>query len=213
MWRANACSLPCQNGASPALLLLRHSIGLSDLQLQIIPPGGDDPVLWTKHGFKLECAGTNCFSVRVSMRKLLILVVLVVAGYAALTQYRQIPPTGGGVAGVESAGDAALVRAIESRASGVQLHGEGKVIKVLPDDNHGSRHQRFILKLQSGQALLIAHNIDLAPRINSLKKGDMVAFHGEYEWNSKGGVIHWTHNDPGGRHVAGWLRHEGRIYQ
>ncbi|WP_442957776.1 DUF3465 domain-containing protein [Polaromonas sp.] len=27
----------------------------------------------------------------------------------------------------------------------------------------------------------------------------------------RAGVIHWTHHDPGGRHVVGWLRHGGRI--
>jgi hypothetical protein len=147
------------------------------------------------------------------MRKFLLLVVLVVAGYAGLTQYRQLSPVGGHATGVESADDVALARAQESRAGGVQLQGQGKVIKVLPDDNNGSRHQRFILKLQSGQNLLIAHNIDLAPKITSLKTGDTVAFCGEYEWNEKGGVIHWTHHDPGGRHVSGWLKHGGRTYQ
>jgi hypothetical protein len=86
-------------------------------------------------------------------------------------------------------------------------------VRILPDDNDGSRHQRFILELDSGQALLIAHNIDLAPRINDLDKGDTVAFYGEYEWNSKGGVIHWTHNDPNYRHIDGWLKHRGRTYQ
>lgn len=146
------------------------------------------------------------------MRTFLLLVVLLVAGYAGLTQYRQFSTTGQ-VAGLGSANDAALARAIGSRASGVQVQGQGKVIKVLPDDNNGSRHQRFILEIPSGQTLLIAHNIDLAPRIPSLKKGEAVAFHGEYEWNSKGGVIHWTHHDPGGRHVAGWLKHGGRTYQ
>jgi hypothetical protein len=33
------------------------------------------------------------------------------------------------------------------------------------------------------------------------------------ESNSQGGVIHWTHNDPQGRHTAGWLEHNGRRYQ
>jgi hypothetical protein len=147
------------------------------------------------------------------MRKFLLLVVLVVAGYAVLSQHRQLPPAGSHVTGVELAGDAAVARAIESRTSGIQLQGQGKVIKVLPDDNQGSRHQRFILELPSGQTLLIAHNIDLAPRITSLKAGDTVEFYGEYEWNAKGGVIHWTHHDPGGRHVAGWLKHNNRTYQ
>ncbi len=95
----------------------------------------------------------------------------------------------------------------------MQVNGSGKVIKILPDDNQGIRHQRFILRLNSGQTLLFAHNIDLAPRINRLKLGDNVKFYGEYEWSSKGGVIHWTHHDPNGRHKDGWLKHKGKKYQ
>lgn len=147
------------------------------------------------------------------MRKFLFLVVLATVGYVGLTQYRQLSLGSGEVTGIESVDDAALARALESRASGVQIQGQGSVIKILPDDNVGSRHQKFILKLRSGQTLLIAHNIDITPRIGSLRTGDTVAFNGEYEWNSAGGVIHWTHHDPGGRHVAGWLKHGGQTYQ
>lgn len=107
----------------------------------------------------------------------------------------------------------ALNRAYENQQSDVQIAGSGIVIRTLADDTKGSQHQKFILRLASGQTLLIAHNIDLAPRINSLSKGDKVEFYGEYEWNSNGGVLHWTHNDPRGNHENGWLKHKGSMYQ
>ena len=109
--------------------------------------------------------------------------------------------------------EAVLSEAYKSRQSDLQVGGSGEVDRILSDDVDGSRHQRFILRMGSGQTLLIAHNIDLAPRISGLSEGDLVDFYGEYEWNDRGGVIHWTHHDPQGRHVDGWLRHQGRTYQ
>lgn len=106
-----------------------------------------------------------------------------------------------------------LMQAYQNQQSDVQVEGRGRVASLLKDDNKGSRHQRFLLALPSGQTLLIAHNIDLAPRIDTLKVGDTVAFYGEYEWNNKGGVVHWTHHDPKGRHPDGWLKHNGKRYQ
>lgn len=106
-----------------------------------------------------------------------------------------------------------IADAFNRRLSDVQVTGQGVVSRVLADDVDGDRHQRFILELSSGQTLLIAHNIDLAPRIASLQRGDTVEFNGEYEWNADGGVIHWTHHDPNGSHEHGWLRHDGRTYQ
>lgn len=96
---------------------------------------------------------------------------------------------------------------------GEQVLGEGVVVRMLADDNDGSRHQRFILQLEPGRTVLIAHNIDLAPRIDSLARGDTVRFFGQFEENDRGGVIHWTHHDPQGYHVDGWLKHKGRTYQ
>ncbi len=101
----------------------------------------------------------------------------------------------------------------EQWRAGQQVTGSGTVLRILADDNEGSRHQRFTLEMSSGQTLLVAHNIDLAPRIPSLSTGDTVEFYGEYETNPQGGVIHWTHHDPRGRHPAGWLEHRGQRYQ
>ena len=106
-----------------------------------------------------------------------------------------------------------IAQAFSQREHRVAVQSSGVVHKVLPDDNDGSRHQRFILALDNGMTVLVAHNIDLAPRLDGLRAGDVVEFNGVYEWNAKGGVIHWTHRDPRGHHADGWLRYQGRLYQ
>ncbi len=106
-----------------------------------------------------------------------------------------------------------IARAFQQRQSDLQVRSSGQVIAVLPDDHEGSRHQKFILELPNGQTVLVAHNIDLAPRIQNIQRQDQVEFYGEYEYSDKGGVIHWTHHDPARKHVDGWLKHQGRTYQ
>lgn len=117
-----------------------------------------------------------------------------------------------GSAGAAASSRDPISSAFADHRGGVEVTGQGTVTRVLSDDRNGSPHQRFILRLPSGQTLLIAHNIALAERIPSLKEGDIVQFKGEYEWNAQGGVIHWTHDDPRGRHAPGWLKHDGRSY-
>lgn len=112
-----------------------------------------------------------------------------------------------------SESDLILLNAYENGLSNIQVKGEGTVLAVLEDDTSGSQHQKFILLLATDQTLLISHNIDLAPRVENIKEDDFVAFYGEYEWNDKGGVIHWTHIDPQGIHEDGWLKHNGIVYQ
>jgi hypothetical protein len=143
------------------------------------------------------------------MKKFFPLIAIVVALYVGWGQLNG----GQGIPGPSASGQEAVAIAFREQKSGVEVTGEGVVTKILADDNDGSRHQRFILDLGSGPTLLVAHNIDLAPRLKSLKVGDTVAFEGVYEWNPKGGVVHWTHHDPSGRHRAGWLRHNGDISQ
>jgi hypothetical protein len=106
-----------------------------------------------------------------------------------------------------------LTKAYQNRVSDVQVRGEGVVNRILSDDNQGSRHQRFIVRLGSGHTVLIQHNIDLAPRIADIKEGDAVSFFGEYIWNEQGGLIHWTHHDPAARHVGGWVKHNDTTYE
>lgn len=103
--------------------------------------------------------------------------------------------------------------AFEQHARGRQLEVAGRVLRTLSDDRQGSPHQRFIIETDSGQTLLVAHNLDLAPRLDGLAAGDPVVVYGEYEWNEQGGVMHWTHDDPRGVHTAGYVDWRGRRYQ
>ena len=146
------------------------------------------------------------------LRKGVILLVVFAVAYG-LQFYENLGVSTSNSVTDRSDSNSVLEAAYNNRQSDLQVQGQGRVARILPDDVDGSRHQRFILELDTGQALLIAHNIDLAPRISDLGKGDTVSFYGEYEWNAKGGVIHWTHHDPNKRHADGWLKHRGRTYQ
>jgi hypothetical protein len=102
--------------------------------------------------------------------------------------------------------DGSLQRAIAARADGVPVTGRGVVERLLSDDRDGSPHQRIIVRVAGGNSVLIAHNLELGARIAPLAEGDILEFAGDYAWNPKGGVVHWTHADPRGGHRAGWLR-------
>ena len=108
--------------------------------------------------------------------------------------------------------DEEMQNLFDSETSEEQVMIKGEVIKTLADDNEGSRHQKFIVKISSGQTILVSHNIDLANRIHDLTEGDRVNIYGQYEWNDRGGVIHWTHHDPDGEHVGGWIEHQNNFY-
>ena len=114
-------------------------------------------------------------------------------------------------ASAPSAGGVAA--AFRSHARAALVEGSGRVAKLLPDDVQGSRHQRFLLRVDGGPTILVAHNVDLAERVTPLHAGDVVRFRGEYVWNAKGGILHWTHADPEGRREGGWIESGGRRFR
>jgi hypothetical protein len=155
------------------------------------------------------------------VKRVAVLAVVVAAAWLALRNSSdEAPAATPDVPGLVAQSPAASLQSASSdrsafnqAASGTSMRVTGRVERLLPDDNDGSRHQRFIIRVDPGITLLIAHNIDLAPRLEGLASGDAVEVYGEYEWNDRGGLLHWTHKDPGGRHVAGYIEWRGRRYQ
>ncbi len=170
-----------------------------------------------KNSLKTAHSNPNKKPTKAKKLKSVLILIVAVLGFA-LNSFQNsnvdfIPSVEKTAQKTDDSGSQRLSRAYKNKQSDIQVAGTGIVVRTLADDTTGSQHQRFILRLASGQTLLIAHNIDLAPRINSLRKGDKVDFYGEYEWNSNGGVLHWTHKDPRGNHQNGWLKHKGLTYQ
>ncbi len=149
---------------------------------------------------------------RRQLQLVFVLALVLVSVWLSLEPDPAAPPE---VTGQETQNNASDVikRAWRDRAYDVAVSGYGTVTRVLSDDNDGSRHQRFVLDVHAERTVLVAHNIDLAPRLDDLAIGDRVDFKGVYEWNDRGGVIHWTHHDPQNRRPGGWLKHNGKTYR
>lgn len=111
----------------------------------------------------------------------------------------------------ETKGSGLSIRQVhEQELNKVIVTDHGEVVRVLPDDLKGDRHQRFIVRTSDGTVLII-HNIDVAPRLPDLNVGDQVVFKGEFIQNSRGGLVHWTHC--GRYQCKGWLEYKGKRYQ
>lgn len=151
------------------------------------------------------------------MKKFVIIVVVLIAGGAFFVSRYDTATFTDGLSSIfepsVEESDAIIGDAFKNHTSNLQVRGQGIVKLELPDDNDGARHQRIVIKMASGQTLLLSHNIDIAPRIPELQRNEIIEFYGEYEWNEKGGVVHWTHHDPNDSHTDGWLRYKGQKYQ
>ena len=147
--------------------------------------------------------------------KNLVYLLLFTLALCACDKPSQLPKVNGEHATFASAAftnNAALEDAYATKKSDIQVSGSGVVTKLLDDDNNGSPHQRFLVKINAEQTLLFAHNLDLSVHI-PLKVGDEISFSGEYVYNPKGGIVHWTHRDPKSQHMAGWVLAHGKKYQ
>lgn len=154
------------------------------------------------------------------VRKTILLLGIALAAFYLGRESHQDFPTAAPASGSraspglpEAQGETAIAEAFRMKRTDVPVQSQGRIIRALPDDTNGSRHQRILVGLPDGQSVLIAHNIDVAPRLAGVQPDEPIQFKGEYVWNAKGGVIHWTHHDPAGRHAGGWLKYRGETHQ
>jgi hypothetical protein len=110
--------------------------------------------------------------------------------------------------------DRALCAAYAGTRSQVEVVADGTVTRLLGlQAGRVSPHEGFLLQLASGCSLVVRveANTDFTGPI-PLARGEHVLVKGEYEYYPLGGVIHWTHRDPRGRHEGGYIESGGKLY-
>jgi hypothetical protein len=95
--------------------------------------------------------------------------------------------------------------------SDLMVEFEARVIRVLEEKQETTPYQRFIVELDNGHTLVVAQNLDQASKA-PLERWDQVKIRGEYTWHEQGGIVAWTHRDPGAGLKHGWIEHRGNRY-
>ncbi|MFO0837734.1 MAG: DUF3465 domain-containing protein [Phycisphaerae bacterium] len=128
----------------------------------------------------------------------------------ANTGLGQLVPVADAAAAAER--DGGIGRLFRERRSDIWVAAEGRVTRMLADDDEGARHQCFIVEVAPRVSVKIAHNIDAAPRV-PVESGMTLRFRGEYKWTAEGGVVHFTHRPESGRREGGWIELAGKRYE
>jgi hypothetical protein len=119
-----------------------------------------------------------------------------------------------GCATTQSPNDAAICSAYSAGRSHVEVVADGSITRVLGvAPGRVSPHEGFLMRLASGcnLAVRVEANTDFTGSI-PLAEGQRVVVKGEYEYYPRGGVVHWTHRDPRGRHEGGYVEAGGKLY-
>ena len=109
----------------------------------------------------------------------------------------------------------AVCAAYQAQRSRVEVVAHGTIARVLGvRSGRSGDHEGYLVRLDSGCNLTVKveTNVTLTGPV-PLSDREAVVVKGEYEYESRGGVIHWTHRDPAGRHEPGYVRAGGAVYQ
>jgi hypothetical protein len=114
------------------------------------------------------------------------------------------------------AANGAVYDAWRAQRSYVQVTADGSVARVLGvREGPSGLHEGFLLHLRGaagrGLTVRVEDNVDITGRI-PLRPGDDVVVKGEYIYDPRGGLIHYTHHDPRGRHPSGYVRVGDHVY-
>lgn len=111
-----------------------------------------------------------------------------------------------------SSNDADLVRAVQDRRYvSFVTASQVTVSKVMEDDTLGKPHQRWYVRLSSGDEVFCVYNLDMGKRV-PLKLGDVISMGGEFKWTSRGALLHWLHHDPRNNRPDGFVEVGGTRY-
>lgn len=114
----------------------------------------------------------------------------------------------------EKPDNARVCAAYAAQAERVETIAQGNVLAILGTSSGPSgEHEGFLLKLTGDCDLLV--RVEVNTGITGpipLHRGEKVIVKGQYETDVTGGVIHWTHHDPAGRHVGGYIVAGGKTY-
>ncbi len=117
----------------------------------------------------------------------------------------------------EGAGNGIVYDAWRAGRSHVEVTAIGSVARMLGTRvGPSGAHEGFLLHLNGsaghGLTVRVEDNVDITGPI-PLAEGKAVEVKGEYIFDSRGGIVHYTHRDRRGRHVAGYVLVDTKLYQ
>lgn len=87
---------------------------------------------------------------------------------------------------------------------------DASVVRVLGErEGRSGEHEGFIIRA-NGRTFKVEDNVGITGPI-PLRRGDALSLLGQLECDDY--VIHWTHHDPRGRHMPGYVKVNGRVYE
>ena len=121
-----------------------------------------------------------------------------------------------GTTGITS-DNGAVYDAWRAGRSHIEVVANGSVARMLGTRRGRSgNHEGFLLHLSGsagrGLTVRVEDNVDLTGPI-PLSEGQDVVVRGEYIFDQRGGIVHYTHRDPRGRHISGYVLVDGKFYQ